>query len=376
MKKILNITALLICSLAAAAQSDFTIAGHIGSLNAPTKIYLDYRAGNYGNSDSTTLVNGNFKFSGKIKPYSSARITLDHKGIGKDRATHGDDVIYIYMGPGNMIISSKDSLRNATITGCKIYDEYAAYAKAVGPMPWDIDRISNAEIAAAPQLVSDTAFTNQVARHHWKMIADFQANNLKFAKEHPDSYFAPVALFGTASDDKTVLTAEQVFKKMSPQVQASDAGKTIQEFIDAHYRLKVGAAAPVFTQVDVSGKPVSLSSYKGKIILIDFWASWCSPCRQEIPNIIKQYKQYKDKGFEILSVSLDNSRANWTKAIAQEGMAWPQLSDLKGNDNAVAKLYGVSAIPATFLVDREGKLISTGLRGEELNKKLAELFAN
>jgi peroxiredoxin len=241
-------------------------------------------------------------------------------------------------------------------------------------MPWDIDHISNAEIAAAPELVNDTAFTNSVARHHYKMIADFQRKNLDFAKTHPDSFFAPVALFGTASNEKTVTVAEQVFKTFSPAIQATDNGKTIKEFIDAHYRLKIGGPAPVFTQVNPAGKRLSLADYKGKIVLVDFWASWCSPCRQEIPNLLSQYKMYKDKGFEILSVSLDNSRDKWLKALQQESMTWPQVSDLNGNNNSVARLYGVSAIPATFLVDRDGKLISTNLRGEDLNHKLAELF--
>jgi peroxiredoxin len=329
-----------------------------------------------GHEDSTTLASGTFHFTGQMNPYSSVRLALDHKGLGREIATHGGDVIYFNFANETLNIDSKDSLVNARMSGSKTYEEYSAYVKAVGPMPWDIDHISNAEIAAAPELVNDTAFTNQVARHHYKMVADLQANNLEFAKTHPDSFFAPVALFGTAANDKTVTIAEQVFKTFSPAIQATDNSKTIKELIAAHYRLKIGAAAPVFTQVNPAGKAVSLASYKGKIVLVDFWASWCSPCRQEIPNLLSQYKMYKDKGFEILSVSLDSSRDKWLKAVQQEGMGWAQVSDLNGSSNSVARLYGVSAIPATFLVDRDGKLISTNLRGEDLNKKLAELFKN
>lgn len=375
MKKILTIL-LSVAALGAAAQTPgFTVNGHIGNLDGQ-KVYLSYMTEGKDHTDSTTLVNGEFHFKGSMNPYSSVRMALDHKGVGREIATHGGDVIYFHFGNETLNISSKDSLENALMSGSKTYDEYAAYAKAVGPMPWDIDKISNAEIAAAPELVNDTAFTNQVARHHYKMIADFQVKNLEFAKTHPNSYFAPVALFGTAANDKTVTTAELVFKTFSPEIQATDNGKIIKEFIAAHYRLKIGGPAPVFTQVNPAGKPVSLASYKGKIVLIDFWASWCSPCRQEIPNLVSQYKMYKDKGFEILSVSLDNSRDKWLKAVQQEGMAWQQVCDLNGQNNKAAVLYGVSAIPATFLVDRDGKLISTGLRGEELNKKLAELFNN
>lgn len=377
MKKYLQLLlAIAAPGIAAAQAPNFTITGHIGNLNAPAKVYLSYMTGTKDNTDSAMLVNGNFKFTGYVKPYSSARMALDHKGVGKDIATHGGDVIYFHFSGENFTITSNDSLSNAKIQGSKTYDEYADYVKAVGPMPWDIDKISNAELAAAPELNSDTAFTNTVARHHWKMVAGFQTKNFQFAKDHPNSYFAPVALFGAAANEKTVVEAEKVFKTMSPEVQGTESGQAIQAFISAHYRINVGGPAPDFTQADVSGKPVALSSFKGKIVLIDFWASWCSPCRQEIPNIVTQYKTYKDKGFEIISVSLDNSRSKWTTAIQQEGMTWPQLSDLRGGNNEAAKLYGVSGIPATFLVDRDGKLISTGLRGEDLNKKLAELFKN
>jgi peroxiredoxin len=375
MKKIFSLLLLTASSLLATAQSShFTITGHIGNLGAPAKVYFDYMSDSKSHGDSAVLVNGNFTFTGHMNAYSSCRMSLDHTGAGKDMATHGLDVLYFNFADEKMEINSKDSLTDSKITGSKTYDEYSAYVKAVGPMPWDIDRISNAQIAAAPELAGDTAFTNQVARQHYKMIADYQIKNFEFAKTHPDSYFAPIALFGAASNEHSVAKAEPVFKAMSAQIQATDAGKTIQEFINAHYRLKVGGTAPDFTQVNVAGKPVTLSAYKGKIVLIDFWASWCSPCRQEIPNLVTQYKMYKDKGLEILSVSLDNSRDKWLKAVQQEGMAWPQVCDLNGESNSVARLYGVSAIPATFLVDRNGNLIETGLRGEDLNKKLAELF--
>ncbi|AYL96809.1 TlpA disulfide reductase family protein [Mucilaginibacter celer] len=375
MKKLLSIILSTVALNVAAQTPHFNINGQVGNLNGK-KVYLSFMTDGKGHEDSTTLANGAFHFTGQMNPYSSVRLAIDHKGAGREIATHGGDVIYFNFSNETLNIASKDSLANAQFSGSKTYDEYSAYVKAVGPMPWDIDRISNAEIAAAPELAQDTSFLNAVARRHYKMIADLGTKNLEFAKTHPDSFFAPVALFGTAANDKTAALAEQIYKTFSPAIQATDNGKTIKELIDAHYRLKIGGVAPTFTQVNPAGKAVSLADYKGKIVLVDFWASWCSPCRQEIPNLLSQYKMYKDKGFEILSVSLDSSREKWLKAVQQEGMGWPQVSDLKGNNNSAARLYGVTGIPATFLVDRDGKLISTTLRGEELNKKLAEVFKN
>lgn len=138
--------------------------------------------------------------------------------------------------------------------------------------------------------------------------------------------------------------------------------------------LKPGTIAPEITLQTPEGKVVPLSSLRGKTVLIDFWAAWCGPCRQENPNVVRLYKQYRDKGFEVYGVSLDSDRTAWTRAIAKDGLTWTQVSDLKYFDNAAAIDYGVEAIPFTVLVDPEGKIIATGLRGPSLEEKLAEIF--
>jgi thiol-disulfide isomerase/thioredoxin len=127
---------------------------------------------------------------------------------------------------------------------------------------------------------------------------------------------------------------------------------------------------------DVNGKPVSLDSYKGKYVLIDFWASWCKPCREENPNLVKAYEKYKSKGFNVLGVSIDGAsqKAAWIAAIQKDGLSWTQVSDLKGAANEAAVLYGVESIPQNFLVDPNGKIIARNLRGAGLNEKLAGVF--
>ncbi|MEZ4987675.1 MAG: TlpA disulfide reductase family protein [Saprospiraceae bacterium] len=159
------------------------------------------------------------------------------------------------------------------------------------------------------------------------------------------------------------------FKAQDPQAAAD-----LAQQVKAQASFTVGGEAPDFSQNDPDGNPIQLSSLRGKLLLVDFWASWCGPCRRENPNVKRVYEAYKDKGFEILGVSLDSSRERWLGAIEQDGLPWLHVSDLKGWQNAVAKLYSVSSIPHTVLLDAEGRILARGLRGEQLEQKVAEIL--
>ncbi|HEX7412771.1 MAG TPA: TlpA disulfide reductase family protein [Bacteroidia bacterium] len=140
-------------------------------------------------------------------------------------------------------------------------------------------------------------------------------------------------------------------------------------------KLAIGSVAPDFSLTTPEGKPLALSSFRDKVVLVDFWASWCGPCRKENPNVVAMYKKYHNKGFEIYSVSLDDNKDKWLKAIEADGLIWNHASDLRGWDNQAAKLYGVDAIPFTLLLDKQGKVIGKGLLGKELEQKIAEALA-
>lgn len=129
-----------------------------------------------------------------------------------------------------------------------------------------------------------------------------------------------------------------------------------------------------FTQNDINGNPISLETFKGKYILLDFWASWCEPCRRENPNLVEVYKKYHEKGFEIVGISLDEDKEAWANAIKKDNLTWPQLSDLKGEANEVAKLYNVTALPYNYLIDAKGMLVARLLKKERLQNKLKEIF--
>ena len=150
--------------------------------------------------------------------------------------------------------------------------------------------------------------------------------------------------------------------------------KMFHDVVGKMLATRIGSPAPEINMPSPDGKEIALSSLKGKIVLIDFWASWCGPCRKEMPNVVKAYAKYKNKGFEIYGVSLDQDKDRWVEAIAKDGITWPQVSDLKHWSSEAAKLYNVQSIPYTVLVDKEGNIIAKNLRGEELEKKIAEVL--
>ena len=167
-----------------------------------------------------------------------------------------------------------------------------------------------------------------------------------------------------------------LFNGLSPAIKASESGKQFAERLPKIKAVALGAIAPEFAEADTAGKMVSLSSFRGKYVLIDFWASWCGPCRQENPNVVKAFNHYKGQKFTIVGVSLDRPGAKdkWLKAIHKDGLAWTQLSDLKFWDSKAAGLYAVRGIPQNFLLDPDGKIVGKNLRGEDLENKLEEIF--
>ncbi|MEJ2882040.1 TlpA disulfide reductase family protein [Pedobacter sp. GR22-6] len=364
--------------MALAAQTpNFTITGKIGNYNKPAKIYLDYGSDGNGKSDSCELVNGTFKFTGSITNIASGRMTLSREGI-RDKEIYGaggiGDVIYPSFGKENIHITSADSLYNAKWTGSKAYDESIAFIKAVGPPVMTIHH--NANIAlnrATPEQKKDTLFFKALDKKVNEMQASRRTKILEFAAKNPDSYFAMHSLAEANYKTKPEVILA-VFNKMSEKLRLSYDGQSLYKMLNADKVTAMGAAAPNFTQKDPNGKAISLSDYKGKYVLVEFWASWCAPCRAESPNLLKQYAAFKDKGFEILGVSVDSDKAKWLDAIKKDGLTWTQVSDLKGWESEARKVYGISGVPANFLISPEGKIIGSHLMGEALNKKLAELM--
>jgi peroxiredoxin len=196
---------------------------------------------------------------------------------------------------------------------------------------------------------------------------------ITFVKANPATVVAPYLVTRNAWQFE-LAELEELSGVIDTTLNASPYKQAIQKRVDVLRSVQIGQTAPDFTMNDSTGKAIALSSLKGKVLLVDFWASWCSPCRAENPNVVKAWQAYNKKGFDVLGVSFDTNREKWIKATKDDNLTWTHVSDLKGWGNEAGKLYGVNSIPANVLLDADQKIIARNLRGEDLLKKLEELF--
>lgn len=207
------------------------------------------------------------------------------------------------------------------------------------------------------------------------LIAEGVEKAKTFIAGHPGS-FANLAAIGLLNHEADFPEFLKVYEQFKAKYPSSKNLSGFYGWIESKKALAPGSEAPDFTVNDPNGNPILLSGFRGKITLVDFWASWCGPCRKENPNVVKLYQKYKGKGFEIFGVSLDEDHQKWTAAIAADGLIWKHGSELRGWNSSFCQLYNVQAIPYTVLLDREGKIIAINLRGEMLAQQLEKLFEN
>ncbi len=377
--KTLIAAAFVICSIAAFSQQEkpFTIMGSIkGKYEPVQKVYLSYRTSGSTVIDSSILKDGKYNFSGKVAEPVRAQLLARPASV-QDMSTwraQRKDVASLILSSEKIEITSIDSFSNVTIKGSAANDELAKIEKEMKVINQKGEALNNQYIEK--DKAKDDAGKNKIMAQFKSLDKESKNIYRKYLQANPSSPIAMIVINQYAGHDINADEVDPLFAALPATVKSYPSYKEFSDRLVVARKIGVGKPAIDFTQNDTSGRPLSLSSFKGKYVLVDFWASWCVPCRQENPNVVSAFNKYKDKGFTVLGVSLDqpNAQARWIKAIHDDGLTWTHVSDLKYWNNEAAQLYGVRAIPFNLLLDKEGKIIAKNIRGEELQTRLAEIF--
>jgi peroxiredoxin len=353
-------TALFLSGAAfALPATGFSITGTVAGLPDATWLYLQAIHPDK-DIDSCKVVNGRFSMKGKIQE-KAVQMVLH-------TAQYKDYRIFWLENTSIHFSLQAGAFKEGFISGSAVQKEYDAFLLLRKPFNIGIDSLSK---ALATMQDDEQKQTNR------SRIKDLEKEAIQteqaWIKAHPNSMIS-ANILNIYATSWGKATTEALYTHLSNALKATKDGREIKDFIALNRDIQVGDRSPDFEQINAASRMVRLSNIKAKYVLLDFWASWCGPCRQENPNLVKTYDQFKEKGFAVLGVSLDETKAAWRQAIADDKLTWENVSDLRGDKNKVALMYGIHAVPTNFLIDNKGIIVAQNLRGHALDAKLKELL--
>lgn len=345
-------------SLLFAQSTGFTITGKVSGLSDGSSV----RINNVNDNSliaSSTIKSGSFSINGSIPEPGLYLITL-----GKEQAQH------IFLENTNVSISAdvKD-IKNMKVQGSPSHKDFDQFRNTFNPLMGEL----NANVALLNKTENEKKRADLMFKYD-SLRKRIHSEVTSFVSTKPSSYVSPFLLYITAQIIDDPFELEKTYQLLNENVRASGIGKSLNDYIAYNKVGALGTDALDFSQESPEGAQVSLSSFRGKYVLVDFWASWCKPCRMENPNVVKAYNKFSNKNFTVFGVSLDKEKEAWVKAIKADNLTWPQVSDLQFWSNSAAVMYHVQGIPQNFLIDPNGKIVGKNLRGEELEVKLCALL--
>ncbi|MGI4865213.1 MAG: redoxin domain-containing protein [Janthinobacterium lividum] len=358
----------------APAPAAFIVQGYLPATKAH-KAYLNYRRGPAYVVDSAVITKGHFQFKGPIDSPQQASLMLPPPGTTYHHMVR-EDVAIIYLEKGTITVAGTGSPMQAAATGTPLNRESTALAAQTAPLQTNLSALQNAWERRPAAERADTARARQAETQEAQLTAQLQAVYTAYIQSHPANPFSLYALADYETYQPDAPACATLFQALAPSVRTSPQGQLVQQRLANRLRTAIGSLAPEFSLPDPSGQLLKLSDLRGQYVLVDFWASWCKPCRAENPNVASAYAAYHGKNFTVVSISLDSqpARAAWLKAIQDDHLTWPQVSDLKGFNTEVAQQYAINSIPQNYLLDPQGRIVAKNLRGDALSQKLAQVL--